>query len=105
MTIQSPFVYQNSEIIDNIHFYSAVEKLRNPIGQIEQQKPTRPAIEQSEEIFDSLKEFCTKESANRYLDRSRGYSTDRSEQLKLELQELFKKQHPDQLYSLKSFEF
>ena len=111
LTIQSPFVYQNREIIDNIHFYSAVKKIpksKQSNRPNRTTKPTRPVIEQSEEILDSLREFCTKESENINFDcyryRDRGHVRDRSKKLKSELKELFCKQNPHKRYNLRDYQ-
>ena len=97
LTIQSPLIYQNREIIDNIHFYPAVSilpKSKKP----SRSKLTRSVMERSEENLDSINEVRTKKIVN-----DQSSARDRSKQLKLELQELFNKQHPDQLYNLKKF--
>ena len=109
LTIQSPLIYRNREIIDNIHFHAAAITLPNYTESSRPKRITKPTkslmeMEQPYEKTDSIKKVRVKKSENRNLERYRGYVRDRSKQLKQELQEMFWTQHPHNTYNLKNYQ-
>ena len=98
-TIRSPYVYHNSDIIYNIHFYPVLKK-----DSVVPNRKTCHTVNVVNEPADesvSINRVRRKGQSKRklYQDQSR----QRSKQLRIELQEFFMKKHPNCDFNMKKY--
>ena len=98
-TIRSPYVYHNSDIIYNIHFYPVSKK--DSVVLKRKSSHTVNVVNEPADESVSINRVRKKGQSKRklYQDQSR----QRTKQLRLELQEFFMKKHPNCDYAMKKY--